>query len=270
MRMAQASLPSGSFYQNSYIIENWFNNAPEFLEIKDYRNLRMVWGHSVHEQMLRYLENPILITGLRDPLKRLQSAAAYELRLRRTQRRVGVDISRWVADQRDGMCWFIINRFPTFAKPHLGGTVFEQAQRALRHFTYVYFTESFSETAPRVFALLGLSMPNVETANASTDDALPEIESPDDLLQNDRKLYAWAKEYFDTAREFEATEELRGFCSSLPEDNVLSDFLLRNQFGEYKDWGRLDEVIARKSQLAKRLVDEIAFYTAQKYKRQLT
>jgi hypothetical protein len=113
-------------------------------------------------------------------------------------------------------------------------------------------------------------MPNVETANASTDDALPEIESPDDLLQNDRKLYAWAKEYFDTAREFEATEELRGFCSSLPEDNVLWDFLLRNQFGEYKDWGRLDEVIARKSQLAKRLVDEIAFYTAQKYKRQLT
>ena len=53
-------LPRDEVYQNTSIIRNFFEGRPEFLEIKNKQKLRFVWGHSIQEEMLKLLQNPIL------------------------------------------------------------------------------------------------------------------------------------------------------------------------------------------------------------------
>jgi len=113
--MARDVLPAHQLFQNTSIIMNWNDGRPEFLDINDYAALRVVWGHSIHEQMLYRLNAPILFTGMREPVARLISEARYQVDLRERQG-IPFDVRAWLPKQRNPMTWFIINRFPTLAE----------------------------------------------------------------------------------------------------------------------------------------------------------
>ncbi|CAN5807122.1 hypothetical protein BH23PSE1_BH23PSE1_11740 [soil metagenome] len=263
LRMALEALPRHEVYQNTSIIMNWRDGQPEFLDIHDHARLRVVWGHSVHEEMLRYLKEPVLFTGLREPVARLVSEARYQIDLRRRQEREPIDLAAWLARQRNPMTWFIINRFPTLAeRDNKALTPFEKARTALQSFHHVYFTDTFGPSIAAVFEALGVTPPAEKEANAGV---LKDLDIAVDLepLQYDLQLYAWAKERFGGRALDPAApmpEPLSAFLARPPRSEALEQFLFRSQAGEYSGWKALDAVIEDRVARATRLLKEAETY----------
>lgn len=261
LHMAHNSLPAHQFFQNTSIIKNWRDRRPEFLDIYDHSALRFVWGHSVHEQMLYFLNNPILFTGLREPVQRLISAARYQVHLAELQGRP-FDVNEWLLRQRNPMTSFIIHRFPTLAeRDNASLTPFERAKRALQAFHHVYFTDTFDESVKTIFDALGVEVPSMRSNVSPKPDLAVEIDAAN--LQYDIELYEWAREEFGH-RPFDpdrpASDRLAEFLSRSPQPSVLENFLFNSQAGEYTGWKVLDEVIEDRIARATRLLKEAEVY----------
>ncbi len=261
LEMAIQSLAATEFYQNTSMIRNWKNGWPEFFDIQDYASLRLVWGHSVHEQMLHYLQRPILFTGLRDPAKRLLSNAKFQVKLHETQGRK-FDVETWLANEKNPMCWFIINRFPTFAaKDNQSLTPFERARNALTAFDYVFFTENFTDSATAILRELGSSSELMEKNKTSREDI--DIELDLSNLKYDFELYEWARNTFAN-KEFSAPLEpnslVQDFLSASPKLKELEGFLFNSMANEYSGWGVLKQQLQRRHDKAMQILREVAVY----------
>jgi len=259
--MIETSLPPHSYYQNTSIIKNWKNKRPEFLDINEYSYLRVVWGHSIHEQMLYFLKTPLLFTGLREPIARLKSNAKYMIDLRRRQG-VPFDLATWLQSQRNPMTWFIIDRFPTLAaRDNTDMTPFEKAKLALSNFDHVYFADTFDESIKVIFDALNISAPS-KKVNVGVEMDI-DIDIDPATLAYDLDLYDWARSYFservlDLKRP--TSKALADFLHMKPKPVVLETFLFRSQAGEYKNWKKLDEATDDRLARAMRLLREVTQY----------
>ncbi len=256
-----AKLPATDFYQNTSIIRNWTNHSPEFLEIRDYKRLRLIWGHSIHEQMLHYFDHPLLFTGLRNPVTRLESEVRYQIRLREIQGREPLDVEKYVRNRRDPMCWFIIHRFPTIARIAESDSAFRKASRVLSCFRFVFFAENFATSVGPVLSQLGIELTEERKANVSPDSKM-EISVDDSNIKCDQELYEWAVNRFQSGGENSEnlSDSLSSFMMSDPKTSVLREFLFRNQIGEYEDWGIQHEVLSERRRLLRNLVSELDYY----------
>jgi hypothetical protein len=258
--MALEHLPERQIFQTTSIIMNLKEDQPEFLHISDYRALRVVWGHGVHEQMLHFVRSPILFTGMREPVARLMSAARYQVRLREKQGRGPLDLESWIASQNNPMTWFIINRFPTLAGHPGPGTPFEKAKRALQAFHYVYFTDTFASGVAAIFAALGVNAA-VKESNVG-DRAELKLRYDPAQLEHDIALYEWARAEFGR-RKFDLHRKnpapLRDFLAQPADIAALEEFMLRAQAGEYALWGMLEEVISARAEMGARLLREAKY-----------
>lgn len=262
LEMALAALPRYEVYQNTSIIRNWNDEQPEFLEIASYGRLRVVWGHTIHEQMLHCLVRPILFTGLREPVERLISDARYQIDLAERQGKGPFALEAWLEGQRNPMCWFIINRFPILARrADRNLSPFEKARSALECFHHVYFNDTFDESVGEIFAALGV---NVRSKHSNVG-ARPDIEVVVDqqALRFDLELYEWARSRFGhTKINVNAPDAPRliDFLAKPADLDTLSTFMFNSQAGEYAGWNKLGDVIDKKLGRAILLMQEIAVY----------
>lgn len=264
LEMALTAMPRHEVYQNTSIIRNWKDGQPEFLEINNHGRLRLVWGHTVHEQMLHFLVNPLLFTGLRDPVERLVSDARYQIDLAERQGRGPFALEAWLEGQRNPMCWFIINHFPVLSRrADRNLSAFEKARSALECFHHVYFNDTFDRSVAEIFQAIGVT-PAPQRANVGARPEIP-VAVNRDALAFDIELYEWARSRFAASRIDVAApnpDPLSRFLAQPTELDTLSAFLFRSQAGEYSDWSKLDEVIDKKVGRAILIMQEISTYRA--------
>ncbi len=257
LRSAQSGLLPHQLYQNTSIIQNWQKGQPEFFDIQDYSRLRLLWGHSIHEQMLHYVSSPVLFTGMRDPIERLVSEARYRVDLAAKQGHP-FNMKDWLARVKNPMCWFIIHRFPILAErgnPFL--TPFQRAKKVLETFDFVYFSENFNKGAEQILHNLGVKCEPVVANEGARKDIAVKIDESN--LKLDIELYRWARsEFYDrrTNRNKYQNRNLKKFLSTKRDEAVLEDFLFASQAGEYKSWNVLDLALEEKMKQAIRALKE--------------
>lgn len=255
LEAARAQLPACKVYQNTSFVQTYRNGLPEWFEIPHHNALRFIWGHHVHEQMLGYLKRPpVLFTCLREPKDRLESAARYTRRLMASQGRV-FDLAEWSREQRNPVCRFITERFPSVA---VGGSDFDKARSVLEHFSYVFFTEDFNSGVLPIAELLGVSVPEARSNVSTSKD---ELDLDYDIVSEDVALYAWAKAYF-RGRSIEPVEYLYDLVSHYSDLESLERFLFRAQARELKGWGLLDQLrgdcrtVQRRAEIQQSCIEE--------------
>ena len=83
---AMSRLPYNQVYQCTHFVRNFHENRMEFAHLNDYEQLKLVFGHLLHEEMLKPGAGPIrLFTGLREPRSRLRSHLIFLQTLRQRQ-----------------------------------------------------------------------------------------------------------------------------------------------------------------------------------------
>ena len=237
LNRARSFLPYASFYQCTSHYQNFRDGRDEFMKIKDYERLKFIFGHSVHEQMLRFLpQQAIIFSGLRDPEDRLKSKVFYEIneaRKRQKQPPSAEEILRW---QDNEICRFIIRRFPTLCGTQ--GSLSDRAFETLRKFNFVYFTENIDAYSALIGEYLGIHKSN---KNHNVGEIKEDIDLDLSSIQEDIKLYARAKsELFCEAPSigiFKPNEFMKKFCASKPDENALRKFLLHEVYAELSSWG---------------------------------
>lgn len=262
LEMAQSQLQDHQIYQSTNLIRNWNRSKPSFLDIRDPSALRMVWGHSVHEEMLKYVTRPFLFTGLRHPRERLVSEYRWQARLRTAQGREVPPISEWKKGRSAQICNFIVERFPSLGS---GNDLFERAQSTLNKFQFVYFTENFERSSKSILKLIGCSSP-ARRSHVGVGD-VPAEQFDDVDIEMDLALYEWAKKRFAKTpinRKFEYLPRLRQFVRQRKDEDALNRFLLRAEAVELVDFNRAEDAvkslksaIARKQAVIDYIEDEV-------------
>jgi hypothetical protein len=262
LNRVESALPSDQIFQNTSIIRNFQRQNEDFLHIKAKQRLRFVWGHTVHEEMLKFFgPQAVLITGLREPIDRFKSELHYMVRLAQAQGRPRPDIVSHIRNVRNPMCRFLIERFPSIAGKT--GTLADRAMNIIEAFHYVYFSDTFEETAGAIFNAMGIS-PDPISSNVAPEKSAEEFDI--DLRQHefDIKLYTHARARFQNlAPEIAfATKSptLANFVAAPLNKQVLRDFMWKSSFYEYRNWKALPEVIEQKQQQIEELEYELAYY----------
>jgi hypothetical protein len=257
----KAGLRHDEVYQNTSIISNWREGRLEFLDNPHKHELRFVFGHHIHEEMLHLVSEPVLFTGLREPDSRLRSALAFELKLAREQGRDPPNLEALVADLDNPMCWGLAACCPRIAG---GGSAFEQARRVLEACSFVYFTENFEDFAAAICK--SLDIPSLQRNANVSNEPVPQIDLSGTNLDDDRALYQWARErFFDPSTfGFGRTGRVTAFLNLPRDPAALRQFLYRAQAEEYRRWEVLDEVIAFRSAQRANMEEELAIYESER------
>lgn len=251
-------LPGEMIYQNTSIINNLNNNRDEFLNLTDRNKLRFVFGHFIHEEMLKLLghENIFLFTGLRDPVERVISQYKFELKMCGIQGRKAPNITDFLKGYGNYMCNFLITRFPSFCG---NATSIEQkAINILQQFNLVYFSESFEYTTKPVYNLLAIKQNPEINSNLSETEIKHKIDINEEYLKYDISLYKQARELFFNKSNDEMSFLVKKTIESEVNMDVVRNFLYNAMFHEYHNWGRLDDVINQKLSRIEKLSSEHA------------
>jgi hypothetical protein len=258
-RVAQC-LPPSEIYQTTSLIRNYQEGKDEITQIRMPERLRFVFGHTIHEEMIKILGPSVLLfTGLREPRERFISDIKYQIRLREKQGNDPLNVEQYIDSTRNPMCWYLIHRFPTLAGY---GTPAERAFNVVKAFNYCYFTSNFEETAQAIFNALGIAPEKVNSNIAPKNDG--EIDISNANLQWDIELYDRAQEFFlnkDPDAMFEnTTPEISQLASAPIDVTRLRDFLYSGTFGEYSSWKKIDEIILKKMRLVNEITHELQYY----------
>jgi hypothetical protein len=261
LRRAASRLPGHAVHQSTSHRTNFLQGNLSFLALARYDQLRFVFGHSVHEEMIKRLPvPPILFTGLREPEARLRSYLGWQRHLR-DEGHPTETVEEALSKTRDPMCWFIIKRFPTLAGT--SGTPAERSMNALRGFTYCYFPDTLERFAKVMFRQLGIE-PR-KTHHRIAEQLPPDVRIDPDILKNDKILYELAREHFmrvPLSRDgLSPTERVIQFHSEPPRQGVLRDFLHQQQMFEYRGWNILADVRQHLESRIDELQLELAAYS---------
>lgn len=168
--------PENRIYQTTSFLENFRMNKPEFYELSNFDDVKVFWGHHLHEEMIRFAfgsptrnrQTPrpfLLFTGLREPFDRTISELAFNIGLNRDFNIKNFDPHAFLRNVGDRMCDAIITRFPTLCGPE--GEPWERAARALHFFDFVYDASSLQDCLKGICALMGVTQTTLERSNAS-------------------------------------------------------------------------------------------------------
>lgn len=267
MKRVQSCLPEHQIYQNTSMHENFMLGRPEIMQLPRRDQLKFVWGHSIHEEMLKYFKSPVfLFTGLREPKARLESMYLYHLRMARQLGNEPLSLERFLEYTSDPICYFFIHRFPSFAGAD--GSLFERAKRVIDLFDHVYFSENLEAAADIVFRRLDISPEQVNHNQRPSEEKGKSIEIPEGNITQDLQLYEYAQAKFGGAVDFDEVsrrsreldairkERLQGW----PLEERLAEFLYGEAFKEYRDWGDYQNVISTRMNQMRALSLELAVY----------
>lgn len=267
LKRVQSCLPEHQIYQNTSMHENFMLGRPEIMQMPRRDQLRFVWGHSIHEEMLKYFKSPVfLFTGLREPKSRLESMYLYHVRMARSLKNEPVPLDRFLESTCDPICHFLIHRFPTFAGEN--GTAFERARKVIDVFDHVYFSENLEDAASIVFRRLDISPEQVNHNQRPVEEKGKNIEVPEENIAQDLALYEYARGRFaavtDADEIFHRSNDLdalRKEClQGWPQEEKLATFLYGEAFKEYRDWGDYQNVVSTRMNQIRALSLEMATY----------
>jgi hypothetical protein len=196
---------AGSWFWHTSADVNYRNSA---LEV-DARNtpsrqtVQIIWGHEVFDYFLRFFsDRPIyLFTFLRHPAKRLISWYKYEARGYEKSRGTlegFPTFSKFLADKRNHMCRFIIDRFPNLDNsgsdvPH------KRAISILDKFAFIGLQEDFQAGANHLLKFMGLP-PLAENSRQNVDDGNLDLEyNMEEIMtknKHDMALYDYVLERY--------------------------------------------------------------------------
>jgi len=255
----QKSIPESEIYQCTSINDNFLFDRPEFRHLVFKDRLRFVWGHHVHDEMLKQLRRPMVVfTGLRHPIARINSEVNFVAHQRKYQGKP-FDPAVELAGTRNPMCWFLITRFPSLAGEE--GNAADRAMRVLVAFNWVYFSENFDESVAAIFGELGLTAP-VEKMNVGRQKIAYEIDHA--AFAYDIELYDRARAYFsgrDVASSLrELTPAMQAMLDEPVNHNRMRRYLYRVSYHEYQTWNSMDEVIRNRLQMIEEVKFELNYY----------
>jgi hypothetical protein len=267
LRRVQSCLDSSKIYQNTSMAENFRNGRPEIMQMARRDHLRFLWGHSIHEEMLRYFkEDVFLFTGLREPRDRMSSMYFYHVRIAKENGNPFLSVEDFVDSTNNPICNFFIHRFPTLAGTE--GSLSDRAKRVLNLFDLVYFSEDLEPSAEIIFNVLGIA-PKTENFNARPDSELgKKIEINDDSIQEDLILYDFAKnihavnntKHDASERQLHNDKIRKSVLSGWVNEANLGSFLYHQSLIEYKSWNALDNVISTRMAQIRAITQEISVY----------
>jgi hypothetical protein len=243
------SLSSSSYFQSSSHLQNFANGELGFLQKWNRGRLRFIYGHSTHEEMLRFLPTPpVLFTGLRDPHERMISFINYEIRQGVIRGDPPVEVAVIASWAKNQMCDLIIKSFPTLAGTQ--GSLPDRAMRALENFSLVYFADNFELAASAICTHLDIK-PAKADHNVSQEKLA--FEYDENLIAEDMRLYSRARSMFwrDSFDELVPTESIVKFYSFPPDTERLRLFLANQTFRELNSWGKMTEFIRTQNALIK-------------------
>jgi hypothetical protein len=266
LRRASSCLPGHAIHQSTSHRTNFLQGNLSFLALARYDQLRFVFGHTIHEEMIKQLPTPpILFTGLRDPEARLRSYLGWQRHLNNAGHKTR-SVEEMLSNTRNPMCRFIVQRFPTLAGT--SGTPAERAMNALQAFTYCYFPDTLEAFAEVMFGQLGI---DPEKANHRiAEQPPPDVEIGDDILKHDRILYERARAHFLrmplSPKCLSPTDRVIRFHSKPQQQSVLRDFLHKEQKLEYQRWNVLADVRQHlEAQIGELQMELAAYSTADKW-----
>lgn len=267
LKRVESCLPEHKIYQNTSMHENFMLGRPEIMQLPRRDQLKFVWGHSIHEEMLKYFKSPVfLFTGLREPKARLESMYLYHLRMARSLGNEPLSLERFLGYTSDPICQFFIHRFPTFAGSE--GSLFERARRVIDLFDHVYFSENLEAAADIVFRRLDISPEQVNHNQRPADEKGKSIEIPEGNTAQDIKLYEYAQAKFGGAVDSDEVTRRSGELDAVrkerlqgwPQEERLAEFLYGEAFKEYRDWGDYQHVVSTRMNQMRALSLELATY----------
>lgn len=267
LRRVQSCLDSSKIYQNTSMAENFKNGQPEIMQMARRDHLRFLWGHSIHEEMLRYFrEDVFLFTGLREPRDRMSSLYFYHVRLAKENGNPFLSVEDFIDRTQNPICNFFIHRFPTLAGTE--GSLSDRAKRVLNLFDLVYFSENLEPSAEIIFNVLGIT-PKTENFNARPDSEQgKKIEINDDRIHEDIILYEFARDLFSETNSAGETKERSIKNDRIRKDTLpgwvneaaLGEYLYHQALIEYRSWNELDNVISTRMAQIRNITQEIASY----------
>ena len=257
-----ASIPKTFIYQNTSLIRIFRESNEDSIEFDFNNNMRFVWGHSIHEQMLKLFDpEPLLITGLREPIARLKSELRYKTRLARYRGLPQPDLDQFLRVTTNPICRFLIERFPTIAGDR--GSLADRAMNVITACDYVYFTENFEISAGAIFQAMGIAPPAI-SSNLAHEGVADVFDIDASQHACDIELYQRAWDRYRTVSPDQASAErsaaLGRFKSTPFDQNALREFIWEAAFLEFDEWGILPEIIKKKRKRLEELKSEINYY----------
>ena len=257
-----SSISREKIYQNTSIIRNFWENNEDYIYFELNNNLRFVWGHSIHEQMLKLFDSPpLLITGLREPIARLKSELRYKARLARYQGVPLPDLDQIIRVTTNPICRFLIERFPLVAGDR--GSLADRAMNVITACDYVYFTENFEISAGAIFQAMGIAPPAI-SSNLAPEEMADTFDIDAGQHKSDIELYQRAWERYRTVSSDTASAErnqiLERFGATPFDRKALRQFIWEAAFSEYSEWGMLATVMQKKRQQLQDLKSELSYY----------
>lgn len=259
LRMIENEVDPSQLYQCTSFHRNFIEGRPEFLEIRNHSRLKVIWGHFIHEEMLYFVEDPFLFTYLREPDERLKSQYRFLSGLWSSLGRKVPSADDWVRNlRRNPMSEFIVERFPTIAG---SGDLFERCKNVLSAFDFVGFSERFSDTAPQLLHLIGVS--SEEVRSNTTDPSTYDFNIPGQLTAVDKQVYDWACEQFSSGWPGKEKSRMVGIERVLekqPDLKKLSSWLARHYIEEARNFGflrQLERSSAWASAWNREIIDQI-------------
>jgi hypothetical protein len=231
--------------------ENFMLGRPEIMHMPRRDQLKFVWGHSIHEEMLKYFRSPVfLFTGLREPKTRLESMYLYHVRMARSLGNDPLSLEQFLEFTSDPICHFFIHRFPTFAGEK--GSPFERARCVIDMFDHVYFSENLEDAASIIFQRLDISPEQINYNQRPSGESSAIVDVPNENIAHDVDLYEYAKSQFSTKPTAEVVFRRSNELDSIrkrqlqgwPHEEMLADFLYSEAYKEYRDWGDYPNVVS--------------------------
>lgn len=268
LKHLERDVPLTRIYKNTSIFENFRYGREEIYNLSETAigELRIVWGHHLHEQMLKiyFSSNTVLLsTILREPIERFMSHIEYDVRTCMT-RGVAYDIEKAISDCQNPICNFLIERFPTFAEN--GVTLSEKAINILKKFDSVHTIENIGSAIELFQKFLEIKVDlNVTKENSSDYDLdigkIVNFELLRENLKDDIRVY----EFFENQKTTRIDEIILNVekntitrLDELSEDLAsLKSFLVQKVKIEYSSWSVLGKAIEQKLKLISSVADEI-------------
>ena len=164
------------------------------MERLDYRDVRFIFGHYVHESLLKIFSGrPIfLFTGVREPVSRAISEYYQMCKIRDRAGLLPLSADEFFAARKNTMCVEYMRAFPTIEK-NASGSLADKASEVLGVFDLVYGMDDFVQSSERLFAILGLDTRDMRDANIREIKA----ENVDFLGEQEAIIREKAETYFD-------------------------------------------------------------------------
>jgi len=134
----------------------------------------------------------------------------------------------------------------------------------LTHFNWCYFTENFEETTQAVFGALGIN-PRLLSSNVGENERIS-VTLVENNIEFDVQLYQYAREMFqglDIQEAFSRPKRaIQDFAKRPADLQTLRSFVYNSCYGEYRNWGRLEEIIQTKIKMIHEISAEVGYYLA--------